>query len=330
VHVRARARLRGLPRARVRRPRRGRRRHDVARESYGEDEAAELWRWTERCLDGLATSAGDAFRRTGSLRLAADDEERDGIRAEYEALSEDGFDVEWRDDVSGPLAGRFHGAMFHPTDGSLQPARFVRRLAAASAERGVEFRTGHRVESIDELPADRIVLATDGYGRGLIAGLDDAVWPARGQVIASAPLEERLFECPHYARQGFDYWQQLEDGRIVLGGFRDHSILAELTDQELTTEVIQDALEAFLAELLDRQVPITHRWCGIFGLTQDLLPLVGPVPGRDDVWVSVGYSGHGNVLGFGCGDLVARALLGEEDPVLRLFDPARLLEPAAG
>jgi gamma-glutamylputrescine oxidase len=305
-------------------------RYDVARESYGEDEAAELWRWTERCLDGLAASGGDSFRRTGSLRLAADAEEREGIRAEYEALREDGFAVEWRDDLTGRLAGRFHGAMFHPTDGSLQPARFVRRLAKAGADRGVEFRTGHRVESIDDLAAERIVLATDGYGRGLVPGLDDAVWPARGQVIASAPLEERLFEYPHYARQGFDYWQQLDDGRIVLGGFRDHSILAELTDQELTTEVIQDALEGFLTELVERPVEITHRWCGIFGLTQDLLPLVGRVPGRDDVWVSVGYSGHGNVLGFGCGDLVARTILGEENPLLGVFDPARLLEPAAG
>jgi gamma-glutamylputrescine oxidase len=305
-------------------------RYDVARESYGEDEAAELWRWTERCLERLAASAGDAFRHTGSLRLAADAEERDGIRAEYEALSDDGFAVEWRDDLSGRLRGRFHGAMFHPTDGSLQPARFVRRLAAAGAERGVEFRTGHRVESVDQLDAERVVLATDGYGRGLVPGLDDAVWPARGQVIASAPIAERLFECPHYARQGFDYWQQLEDGRIVLGGFRDHSILAELTDQELTTEAIQEALEGFLTELVDRPVPITHRWCGIFGLTQDLLPLVGRVPGRDGVWVSVGYSGHGNVLGVGCGELVARALLGDEDPLLRLFDPARLLEPVAG
>ena len=38
-----------------------------------------------------------------------------------------------------------------------------------------------------------------------------------------------------------------------------------------------------------------------------------------------GYSGHGNVLGFACGRLVARALLGDRDPLLDLFEPARLL-----
>jgi glycine/D-amino acid oxidase-like deaminating enzyme len=54
------------------------------------------------------------------------------------------------------------------------------------------------------------------------------------------------------------------------------------------------------------------------------VPLVGRVPGRDDVWIAGGYSGHGNALGLACGDLVARAILGEQPPELAIFDPARL------
>ena len=165
-----------------------------------------------------------------------------------------------------------------------------------------------------------------GRGRGLLPELDETLWPARGQVLATEPIEERLFECPHYARHGFDYWQQLVDGRVVLGGFRDFSILTEMTDDETTTEPIQEALDAFLVELLGYMPGVTHRWAGIFGLTQDLLPLVGPVPAREGVWVGAGYSGHGNVLGFLCGELVAAALLGGDDPLLELFSPARLLQ----
>jgi glycine/D-amino acid oxidase-like deaminating enzyme len=144
-------------------------------------------------------------------------------------------------------------------------------------------------------------------------------------VLATAPLGERFLECPHYARHGFDYWQQVQDGRIVLGGFRDFSILTEMTDEETTTEPIQQALDAFLVELLGEMPEVTHRWAGIFGLTQDLLPLVGRLPGRDGVWVGAGYSGHGNVLGLMCGELVASATLGGDDPLLELFSPARLL-----
>jgi glycine/D-amino acid oxidase-like deaminating enzyme len=160
----------------------------------------------------------------------------------------------------------------------------------------------------------------------LLPELDEALWPARGQVLATEPLPERLFDCPHYARQGFDYWQQLPDGRILLGGFRDFSILTEMTDDETTTEPIQEALDAFLVELLGSMPAVTHRWAGIFGLTQDLLPLVGRVPGHDGLWVAAGYSGHGNVLGLLCGELAAAAILGRDDTLLELFAPARLVQ----
>ena len=140
----------------------------------------------------------------------------------------------------------------------------------------------------------------------------------------SEPLDRVLYDRPHYARQGFDYWQQLPDGRILLGGFRDVSILDELTDVEETTPAIQASLESFLHELAGAEVAVTHRWAGIFGLTQDMLPLVGPGAGpRRRVWVAGGYSGHGNVLGFACGELVADAILGRESPQLELLDPAR-------
>jgi gamma-glutamylputrescine oxidase len=299
-------------------------RYDVARETYGAEQARAYWQWTEDALDRMAELAGDALRRPGSYRLAGDEEEREGIRLEYEALREDGLDGEWLDDVPGGAAGKFLGAISHPSDGSLQPARFVRLLAARAAEAGAEFREHDRVEDIDALEADLVLVATDGYGHGLVPELADLVWPTRGQVIASAPLDRVLYDRPHYARQGFDYWQQLPDGRIVLGGFRDVSILDELTDVEETTPAIQASLESFLHELAGEEVEVTHRWAGIFGLTQDMLPLVGAVPGRDGrVWVAGGYSGHGNVLGFACGELVADAMLGGDSPQLEMLDPAR-------
>jgi glycine/D-amino acid oxidase-like deaminating enzyme len=62
--------------------------YDVARARLGEEPAAALWRLAERALDRMADLAGDAFRRTGSLRLAADRNEAAALGAEYEALRE--------------------------------------------------------------------------------------------------------------------------------------------------------------------------------------------------------------------------------------------------
>jgi gamma-glutamylputrescine oxidase len=147
----------------------------------------------------------------------------------------------------------------------------------------------------------------------------------RGQIVATEPLAERLYEWPHYARRGFDYWQQLADGRLIAGGRRDRTLAEEETAEEATTSAIQAAIESLVRDLVGRLPVITHRWSGIFGVTPDRLPLVGPVPGRAGVWVAGGYSGHGNVLGLACGELVAKAILGRREPELDLFDPARLL-----
>jgi glycine/D-amino acid oxidase-like deaminating enzyme len=301
--------------------------YDRARERLGAARGAEYWRLTEQSLDRLAGLAGDALRRVGSLRLATDNEERDELRAEFESLGEDGFEAEWRTDL---VRGRFPAAIFHPSDAATQPAQLVRRLAQHAADAGVEIVENHRVQSVDELEAEQILIATDGYPSGLLGELEGLIVPTRGQMLVTEPIAERLFDCPHYSRHGFDYWQQTPDGRILAGGFRDIALDSEFTADETTTPTIQAALESLVANLVGRPVEVTHRWAGIFGTVVDLLPVVGRVPDSDRVWVAGGYSGHGNVLGFLCGDLVAKAMLGEPHPLLGMFEPSRLLQVEAG
>jgi gamma-glutamylputrescine oxidase len=299
--------------------------YPVMVDAIGRERAARLWRWTEDELGELSRLAGDAFRATGSLRLAADQEERAELEHEYEALRADGFAVEWRDELAPPLRGRYPGAIFHPPDGVLQPARLVRALARRAADAGVDIREHTRVDSVAEAEAESVVVATDGYPSGLLGELEGLIVPTRGQVIATESLEDMLYEIPHYGRHGFDYWHQSPDGRIVAGGFRDVSLDSEFTAEEVTTPPVQSALEDFVASLAGRRLRVDYRWAGIFGLVLDFVPVVGRVPGGHDLWVAGGYSGHGNVLGFACGRLVAKAILGESDPLLELFEPARLL-----
>jgi glycine/D-amino acid oxidase-like deaminating enzyme len=298
---------------------------DVTVESVGEQRARALTAWTERALDTIEELAGDAFRRVGSLRVAVDEEERDELRTEYEALVASGFSAEWLESSELPLEGRFTAALRHVPDGVLQPARFVRRLARYAAEAGVEIREYTRVSSVDELDGVTVIVCTDGYPSGLLGPIEGLIIPTRGQVIATESIPERLFEVPHYGRHGYDYWHQAEDGRIVAGGFRDVSFETEFTADEQLTEPVQHALHDFVNGLLGRELRVDYAWAGIFGLVMDFLPVVGRAPGLENVWVAGGYSGHGNVLGFACGELVAQAVQGAEAPFLDVFDPARLL-----
>jgi gamma-glutamylputrescine oxidase len=299
--------------------------YPVLVDAIGRARTAELWRWTEGGLAELAKLAGDAFRPTGSLRLAADEEERVELEEEFDALRADGFAVEWIEDFSPPLRARYPAAIFHPGDGVVQPARVVRRLARRAAEAGVEIREHTRVGSAVETEAEQVVVATDGYPSGLLGSFEGLIVPTRGQVVATEPVAARFFEIPHYGRHGFDYWHQTHNGRIVAGGFRDVSLQDEFTAEEVTTPPVQTALEEFVNSLVGRELRIDYRWAGIFGLVLDFLPVVGRVPDTDSLWIAGGYSGHGNVLGFACGRLVASTILGARDPLLDLFEPSRLV-----
>ena len=190
---------------------------------------------TEQALDRLESLAGDAFGRTGSLRLAADDEEGEHSASSTSCCGRT---------ASTPSGARSRrrtlsrAAMFHPSDAALQPARWVRRLAALAAEAGGDPR-GQPGRVDRPVRRARVLVATDGYPSGLLGPLEGLIMPTRGQMIATEPLAERLFECPHYSRHGFDYWQQTQDGRILAGGFRDSALESEFTADEETTAPIQ-------------------------------------------------------------------------------------------
>ncbi len=306
--------------------------YDEARAALGAGPARRLWALTERALDRMEGLAGDAFRRVGSLRLAVDEDELARLRREYESLREDGFAAAWADHLEPPLDALFSGGFVHPLDGAIDPVRWVRRLAGRAIRAGARMTERRPVApaEIDSFECSAVVLAVDGSTATLAPELARVVEPMRGQVLVTRPLPERLFDRPHYGRGGYDYWQQLPDRRLLLGGRRDTSPETERTSADGTTRLIQDELDAFAAQLIGRRPVVARRWSGFWGETPDRLPLAGRVPGHDRVWVAGGYSGHGNVLGLACGDLVARAILGEQPAELALFDPARLLRDAGG
>lgn len=300
--------------------------YDEACDALGRERAQLLWQLSEAALGRLAELAGDACRRVGSLRLSRGEDEANALARELEALRADGFEVEWVDALQPVLGRHFSAAILHPGDAAIQPARWVRRLAARAAAAGAEILEGTAVagNALAELGAREVVVAADGLSAMLLPELAGIVTPQRGQMLVTEPLHELLFERPHYGREGYDYWQQLQDGRLVVGGRRDASFATEATTAEETTELIQRELEGLVFDLVGDRPAITHRWAGVWGETPDRLPIVGRLPSRPNVWIAGGYSGHGNVLGLACGDLLARAILGEEPADLELFDPARL------
>jgi len=303
---------------------------------YARNRLTDVWRFTEEAVDRMADLAGDAFRRAGSLYVVASEDEAAGARIEQKALVEDGFVAEWaeRDDLPPLLRPHFSGGLYNPGDGALHPGRWARRVLSLAVQAGASIADGTRALGLSgttvatergTVSADTVVVATDGYTNNLLPELDEVITPARAQMLATEPLGERHFEHVVASREGWDYWQQTSEGRLLMGGQRDLELENEFTRDDEPSDSIQARIEHFARTLVPDLPRVTHRWAGSMGFTPDWMPLVGALPGRPGVWVSLGYSGHGNVLALACGEGIAKAILGRPEPRLDPLSPGRIL-----
>ncbi len=79
------------------------------------------------------------------------------------------------------------------------------------------------------------------------------------------------------------------------------------------------------------RTPVIRAWVGLEAMCTDHLPLIGPAPGLEGLFLATGMSGHGFALGPGIGSLIADfAQEGEFPKMLLPFDPARLVDPGEG
>jgi gamma-glutamylputrescine oxidase len=266
----------------------------------GRDKAALLYRRTLEEMDRTPDTS-----RVGSLRIEDDPELLAECEAQAAALRADGFDVQGYD---GP-EGR---GLLLPSDGVVHPLQRTRTLAQQAISRLFEDSPALTVSgTLVTTPQGRVrcgavIAAVDGNLDLLLPEVP--VRTVRLQMLATAPLRERRWTRPVYYRDGYEYWQQLPDGRLALGGFRDLGGAEEETRSTETSEVVQQALETFLRENLSVREPITHRWAASVGYTSDAMPFLGEV--RPGLWACGGYSGTGNVIGALCARQVATAALG--------------------
>lgn len=287
------------------------------------------------------------YQRNGSMLLAANESELEAIWESIRLLLEDGYEAIQLDagELPSRIRGTYLGGAYHPSDGEVQPAQLVRGLAYLARRSGAIIYEGSTVTGLVEAGAEVVARTPGGTvraGHAVLATnarlpelLDQvgATWlgarvrPTRGQVLATAPVKEEVFTCPCYADEGYQYWRQLPDGRLVVGGWRNRSFDTEYTDDETPGPPIQDHLERFLRQTLRLApdvAPVTHRWAGTMAFSDDRLPLVGHVPGSSRCYVSGAYTGHGNANALAAARVVSDLIRGGAHPDADLFDPARL------
>jgi gamma-glutamylputrescine oxidase len=138
-------------------------------------------------------------------------------------MKADNLPVEWYEGPEGQ-------GLLCPSDGVFQPMERVRLMARQAQQLGAILHSNSRAVSIarDQVLAENgsiscrlVIVAVDGKLELLLPELKNRVRTCRLQMIATAPATDVKIPRPVYRRGGYDYWQQLPDGCIALGGFRD-------------------------------------------------------------------------------------------------------------
>ena len=272
--------------------------------------AGMLYRETLAELDRLADRLGaDVVRRVGSIRLAglpgepaseAEAREREAeladCAAHAQALRANGIAVEEYD-------GQLGQGIFLPDDAATNPAVRAIRLAAECAPKAA-LHEHTRVRSVDAgrviaergaISAEHVIVAVDGRLDAVLPQLAGRVRTARLQMLATAPAEQQRLPCPVYGRWGYDYAQQLPDGRLFVGGGRDLFAEQEWTADATPTTDVQAYVATVAARMAGAPVAVTARWAASVGFTEDARPLCSEV--ADGVVAVGGYNGTGNLVG---------------------------------
>ena len=287
--------------------------HDAVA-ALGDARARRIYQLTLDEMDRIAEDAPHTVRRSGSLRLASSEAEERDCALQLAAMRADGLAVT-------PYAGPDGRGLLFPADGSFNPLARCRTLAQRAVELGATLHEQSRAVSLGNgevrtsdgrVRCKHVIVAVDGHLELLLPELAGRVRTARLQMLGTNPAPDIDIPRPVYSRWGYDYWQQLPDGRIVIGGCRDRFVQDEWTTDTDPTSEVQQCIERVLRDTVGVTQQVRHRWAAAVSYSSGVLPVMEQV--RQGVWAIGGYSGTGNVIGALYGRMVAQiAVTGKSD-----------------
>lgn len=286
---------------------------------HGLEQATEIWRYAqenlrllkEEIIQDEAASVG--FEQNGAYSLAAQDNEFTELKKVSEIMGQLGIRTQILspdDLVKNVGAHAFTGGIKYLDDASVNPVALVNKIRSkinADLYEGVEaFEIenpggGTRILKTDngDFEAAMILLNLNGYSATLHPWFKDKIFPTRGQCLMMERVP-RFMDAPCYANFYLDYFRQLPSGELLIGGFRQLERETEVGFSDQISEGIQNALHSFVVKHLPqfKDAKITHRWSGVMGFASDGEPMVGAIPGDEQVFFAGGYTCHGIGLAF--------------------------------
>lgn len=285
---------------------------------HGEEQATEIWRFAEDNMEMLQSEIlshskeSIDFKQSGAFSLAASSAEFNELQQVGQLMSQKKIPVETlnQQQVESRLGAQgFVGGIKYIKDGEVHPIKLLNLIKKDS---DVQFIEDNEISSIEvdsdsrvlvgrsvNIKCTMVVLALNGYSVTLNPWFEDKIYPTRGQILMMEPVAN-FMEGPCYANFYLDYFRQLANGALLIGGFRQLQSDSEKGFSDHTSETIQQALHEFVKKHLPKVAnkKVTHRWSGVMGFSQDGEPMIGSLPSDPQCFFLGGFTGHGLGLSF--------------------------------
>ena len=280
------------------------------------------------------------YTTTGLLQLLTSVEQADQAESQAQAVRDSGFRAEL---VSGKQARSIEpglaitpeAALFYPDEAHVHPARLAAALVGDLRRKGGRFCFNTEVKDLNDsvetnrgaISAGTTVIAS-GAWTPLVTqslGWEPPIRPMRGTLLALEPLPRVL----HHTLIGkkYYYWQ-LPGGQIVAGGSVDDVGFEQGVDAATVSSIL-DELGVLLPAAAEQ--PLTCAWSGFRPYCDDLKPVVGAVPARENTFVAAGHFKKGIMMSPVTGKILADLITsGKTDLPIEPLSPARFSRERAG
>jgi glycine/D-amino acid oxidase-like deaminating enzyme len=225
------------------------------------------------------------------------------------------------------------GAILSAGAGEVDPVALARALLAAACRHGARLLFPARAVAFDatsrrvaihlehgiEIEASHLVLATGYELPAFVAAARhkiEATWVLASPPLPAAPWPERAMIWE--ASDNYAYLRTTPDGRAMIGG-GDEAVADAHERDGLTPRKVAALQARFLALFPGREIAAAKVWSGLFGATEDGMPMIGPVAGWPRCYAAYGYGGNGITFSALAAELLGGLVAGRRHPLLDVF-----------
>ena len=291
------------------------------------------------------------FEQCGTMWVANGEEDMSAVREKHALYASVGMASEVLDsdalaEAEPQLRSPLSGALFVPSDAVLYPPCAAEWLMRDAVRIGARFITSEKVLSAEngrvklgsgiELHAARIVNACGAEAVALVPELP--IRKRKGHLVITDRypgfIRRQLVELG-YLRSAHSLStdsvafnvQPRRTGQILIGSSREYGAEDEKINRKLLTAMIARA-QQYLPRIAE--LDAIRVWTGFRAATPDKLPLIGPWPKDETVYLATGHEGLGITTSLATAKLMVAELLGEKPEIpAEPYLPARFAESSA-